>query len=625
MKRIQNTVKFLFVTLILIACSSETDVTQTATKTPTIEPAFIPESETVMFRQIDEPSIDTSQYPNLWTQIDKTDIAIYSYNFSIADYAYDKDGSLWMVGGFGVLHRMPSGEQTIYSIKNGLSRQFFTHVAVSPTGEIWVGGIDNALFRFDGSQWIDEGEKLPSPYDDRTGWLCYSTNISGIDFGPDGSAWVMNGGIEIYTQTYGQWVNIPFPKEMLPFAGGGGCPRGLRVLAEDNITIMRNGCCENPPVGYHFDGEKWEENTDYFVVEELLAKRHPALNDKQNQLLDSNSYNSPEKLLPFSLYPTQDHRYSITSDTDGVVWINQGLDIYNNSLGFFKDVGRKVEYVGDSIWTSPWSGNVDVSQSMVVDFDADIYYYQEEKNPNRLEWIIENSEIGKIDVSHAAVGKNNHVWIVSPQEGLILVDHGNVEIIGRVPSIFATSQLGGVYVFQDGRIWVGSAGSIWEYQDGDWRQYIIPSTQELFTHFFEDHTGDVYGATDTSVYTFQKDGYVSHKFMNQNARTLVASEKEDCRYYKHYSTCPTSMLIESSGDLYKAVYLGSQIDGSIIYINNRLASKLKDGKWKSFFFNTFEITSATVDKSGYIWLLSYSDGLFRLDSDAFDAYQEILH
>ena len=45
-------------------------------------------------------------------------------------------------------------------------------------------------------------EFLP-PFDDRTDWICYSRLISGIDFGPDGSAWVMNNGIEIYHQVVG--------------------------------------------------------------------------------------------------------------------------------------------------------------------------------------------------------------------------------------------------------------------------------------------------------------------------------------------------------------------------------------------------------------------------------------
>lgn len=158
------------------------------------------------------------------------------------DYVAAKDGSLWMAGGFGVIHQDARGQQTQYSIKNGLPNNFFNVIAISPKGEVWIGGNNNALFRFDGKQWIDEGEKLPPPFDDSDNWLCYSKDIHGIDFGPDGSAWVMNGGIEIYRQAYGQWINIPFPKNILPTAGGGACPEGMRVKAEDDITIKIGPC-----------------------------------------------------------------------------------------------------------------------------------------------------------------------------------------------------------------------------------------------------------------------------------------------------------------------------------------------------------------------------------------------
>ena len=64
-----------------------------------------------------------------------------------------------------------------------------------------------------------------------------------------------------------------------------------------------------------------------------------------------------------------------------------------------------------------------------------------------------------------------------------------------------------------------------------------------------------------------------------------------------------------------------QDDGSLIYINNRVVARLEDGETKSFFFDSFELNSATVDNYGNIWLWSITDGLFRLDADCFDAYQ----
>ena len=601
-----------------------------ATETPTIEPTHSPQLETVIFQQTGEGNLVAFPYPNLWTRIDKSDITIYPYDV-ISDYTYDKDGSLWIVGGFGVLHRKSNGEQTVYSIKNGLSRQFFTRVAISPTGEVWVGGTDNALFRFDGAQWIDEGKKLPSP-ENQKGWLCASLDISGIDFDVDGSAWIMNNGINIYTQVYGQWVNFPFPKNLLPIAGGGGCPIGLRVLSENDITIMRSGCCMNPPVGYHFDGEKWEDNTNYSIVEELLFNRHQVNLDEFYTSLRSIQYNtsvfsdylsfSKDNLLHPYLYPRKYEPYLITSDKTGVVWINEGVELYNNSSGTFDTLQHKSK---DGSWTATWREDPDLPQSALFDFGTQIIYYQEERRPYLLDWVFRDSDIGWTDTSHAAIGKDNQVWVVSRQDGVMLVDHGNIKTIDRIPDVLATSQLGGVYIFQDGRLWIGSTGEIWEYQNGNWRQYIIPNTEELFTDFVEDGNGIVYGATDTSVYRFENETYSSKQFVNQVNKTLVESDEADCIVHKHYATCPTDIFSNLSGDFYKSAYLGIQDNGTVFYVNNRIIAKFENEKWKSFFFDTFTIDSATVDKNGYVWLFSNLDGLFRLAPDTFDAYQEILH
>lgn len=243
--------------LVVSGCNQCTPCIQSATGTPleltpttltinpTITPTEVPsQPETIQFEPIKNDSTHPGQVNttlNLWTKIGKEKISTYAINW-LTDYTYDKTGALWIVGGFGVIKRDLEGKQTQYSIKNGLPKNFFTRIAVSPAGDIWIGGADNALFRFDGAHWIDEGERIPPPFDDSTHYLCYSKDITGIDFDPEGSVWVMNSGIEIYRQAYGQWINVPFPKELLPVAGGGACPVGMRVKSERDITIKLSIC-----------------------------------------------------------------------------------------------------------------------------------------------------------------------------------------------------------------------------------------------------------------------------------------------------------------------------------------------------------------------------------------------
>jgi len=248
-------ITILLLWLLLSGCSThsattspvQTEITPNTEATPSYSSKASSSTIETIYLESVENNPDSfypelGDYPNLWTQIREDDITIYPFDW-LADYTYDENGSLWMVGGFGVIKRDLDGHQIWYSMRNGLPSNSFSRVAVSPSGEVWIGGSNNTLFRLEGEKWVNEGEKLPLPFDDRTQlYVCYSKTITGIDFGPDGSVWVMNAGIEIYRHVYGQWINFPFPKEILPAAGGGACPLGIRVQADDNITIKLSPC-----------------------------------------------------------------------------------------------------------------------------------------------------------------------------------------------------------------------------------------------------------------------------------------------------------------------------------------------------------------------------------------------
>jgi ligand-binding sensor domain-containing protein len=239
--RIRHSFQMMMIALmaLLLGCSSAQKYSDVK-ETPTIQNPLQPSSsEGTAVIQLDGET--SRSLPNLWTGMKREKISFHPFDY-VSDFAYQKDGTLWIVGGFGVLRNPMSGQQTWYSIKNGLPRNFFTTIAVSPTNEVWIGGTENALFRFNGQQWIDEGVKLPPPFDDRSHYVCYSKTISGIDFDEDGTVWVMNNGIEVYAQAHGGWLNFPFPKDLLPFAGGGACPVGIRAKSDKEITIELSPC-----------------------------------------------------------------------------------------------------------------------------------------------------------------------------------------------------------------------------------------------------------------------------------------------------------------------------------------------------------------------------------------------
>ena len=653
--------KFLLPVLIAImvmGCSSlpvgtpKAAITPTQEAIPTVEATqAVPQTETTNLNWL---GVDTAGYftPNLWTKINKDKITIYPYN-RLSDFTYDRDGSLWMAGGFGVIHKTADGKQDWYSVKNGLPNNFFTTVAISPKGEVWVGGTNNALFRFDGKQWIDEGEKLPAPFDTATHWLCYSKDMYGIDFGPDGSAWVMNGGIEIYRQAYGEWVNIPFPKAVLPNAGGGGCPEGIRVRADNDITIKIGAITDQKvPSGITFDGQTWKfsYNANFEAVDELLAARRLPRDTQPAPVIGAIQWSADwpfdnevllDKVLAFyGRPPTQ-----ITVDKNGLIWLKGPFSgqLFNNEKGAFQDAGFHLAKTGDAALTT----------SDVLGFGTDVILHAPGKS-----WRI--GDFGVFSTSYS-IDNQDRVWAYdssrvrsddaccakySPGKGLVMFDHGDISSLGSVPDYFFDRNAGGVIHLSDQRTWVGGAGMIWEFQNGQWRELVVSEsdqvlTDQVFTQFTEDNHGVVYGATDTTVYKFVGNDYTKTALVRQLSKPIVVSQDgkpSDCSFHIRYivaADCPNrslAYLMDSADALrqydaaynYKSRLLSVQADGSVIYINSHLIAKFENGHWKSFLFDTFSIDSATVDHDGNIWVLSGSDGLFRLASDIFDDYQGLI-
>jgi hypothetical protein len=636
-----STRKYLFpafIALIAVSCISQPIGIPTVTPADTERaPATAEATSTIeATNSVPQPEITSlnwigpylPHFPNLWTKISKDKISIYPYNW-LEDYAYDRDGSLWMVGSFGVIHKKLDGSQAWYSVKNGLLNNYFTAIAISPKGEVWIGGKNNALFRFDGNQWIDEGEKLPPPLDNATNWLCYSKDIHGIDFGPDGSTWVMNGGIEIYRQAYGQWVNLPFLKSVLPNAGGGGCPKGIRARSDDDITIKIGAITDQKvPSGIHYDGQTWKftYNANFEAVDELLAIRHQPPASQQPPVIGKIQW-SPDWPIDenalLNLSPT-----GITADKNGVIWLQGSYSgqLFTNENSAFHDAGLQLGQWDDAL----------VKTSEALGFGNSVLFYAPGKS-----WRINDAGVFSAFFS---IDKQGRVWSYEPSgdkgsgKGLVMVDHGDVTSMGHAPDYLFEKNVGGVIHLSDGRVWVGGAGVIWEFNQEHWREIAVPKTDQLFTHFAEGNNGDVYGATDTGVYKFTGNDFSDTELVSQLNKPVVVSQNgnlDDCSYHIRYNIaadCPPGTFLAFVTNLdalrqhdpkynYKARYLGVQEDGSVIYVNNHLVAKLQKEEWKSFLFDTFSIDSAAVDHTGNVWILSSAEGLFQLKADAFDDYQ----
>jgi ligand-binding sensor domain-containing protein len=226
----------------------------------------------------------------------------------------------------------------------------------------------------------------------------------------------------------------------------------------------------------------------------------------------------------------------------------------------------------------------------------------------------------------SSTGNNNRIWFYSSDQGLILVDHGDIQVVSEIPEKLYPPKIGGVYIFNDGRIWVGSTGVIWEFVSDQWRKIIIPDSDELFLFFAEASNGVFYGATDTSVYKFDDYWFSRSQFVYQDKKPAIVSDDGgfgDCSFHKNYiiaSNCSRGW--SAQGFHYRVLYLNVQDDGSVVYINNRIIAKLENEEWKSFLFDTYPIYSGTVDGKGYFWLFT-TEGIIRLAPESFNSYQGI--
>jgi len=624
---------------------------------PTYSPAFtpaptgpthtpVPFSQTSLRPAQGADAWVAPHYPELWSRLDRSFITLYPYNH-FSDFAYAPNGDLWLVGGFGVIRQTPNGQQSWYSIQEGLPVNYFKSLAIAPNGEVWVGGSENAIFRFDGQEWHDEGQFLPPPLDSRNRWLCYSRNVFGIDFDQNGQIWVANAGLELYTRQNGQWIDFGFPKDLLPDAGGGGCPIGLRVFAPDRITIARQGCCANPDMAYHFDGQTWTQDNDLTDFTSHLAARRRESTAQQYQTGYGNMGDSgfpwpfpSQRILAKGLHPLYSmfsyyDPASLSIDADGIIWINNDYDLFNNAAGVFKDLGT---LNGPPL-------KPDFSQLRLLNFPDNPILIDSALHSERFwVWFLGYTELGR-DISKRlsqetyvkaddfpglrfSLDESGQVWLYAPEQGLAVVKKDGSASLQPGPAELTLSVLGGVQPLPDGRVAVGSVGAVWIFERGAWQKWVVPDTTEKFIRFAQDTQGNLYGATDTSVYRITNGEFQQVHFVTQDIKPdiLLADPTKPPVYHKRYIEVGTAPEVINHNEFplhYRVLLLHIMPDGSILYANSHVLALFDSKEWHSFLFEQVEFESVAVDSDGNLWAYAGNNGLLKFDLNIFQAYHGI--
>lgn len=529
-------------------------------------------------------------------------LTVYAYN-RLTDYLYAPNGDVWLIGGFGAIQQRPNGQQIWHSMQSGLPANYFQAIAVSPAGEVWVGGAENVLLRFDGRTWHDESQALRALPQDSPWWTCRSRTIFGIDFDETGQIWVANGGIHLYTQENGHWKEIPFPSTLLPIAGGGGCPTGLYVKNAQHITIVRQGCCDTPPTAYHFNGITWSQDQNISAFQEHLAARRAQTNLplKSEDLRESGLSLpfSPGQLLPFLLTPlwplgdsVRIHRFgelTLALDEQGTLWLNDHNTLFSNRNGRFEqeDLPMHGEWDGINFDTARWldfPGNpvILTSEGRAIEFSR---WFWGETEPGKDYAPLMSAQAAEWNAPWLYFTRDlqGRVWFYLPGEGLVMSENGQFTVYPG-PQDLTLAASGGVYALDDGRILVGTRGAIWVFERGQWQKWEFSDTTDIFWCFTKDAHGILYAATDTSVYQMTSNGYTRWEF-----------------------PMPADSLPP------RALLLTALTDGRILYVNSFIVAQRQRNEWRGHLFERVNFSSAALDSEGILWVYSGYNGLLRFD------------
>ncbi len=613
----------LLLLLGLFGCSSKTTPTATPTqRTSTPSATGTPESPTATITatviatatqfvfgisalQNQTPGQDTAAVnvaPHSWTMIDKDKITLYSADAWWDDYAYEKNGGVWIVGAFGVIHKETSGKTTWYSMKNGLPVNYFRAVAISPKNEVWIVGFNNSILRFDGKAWVAEGAAFAGVPNIRN-VPCDQREIVGIDFDENGAPWIVNAVFGLYTQKNGQWVNVPLGENIArQFPNERPCALGLRVKSEHEITIEIGTCCSTSPTAYHYDGKAWSRDEDYSAVTALLTARHtsPITGEAEPLIYDNHHYDTykdqlsgiinPKTFLPPELgYPMRFESESVSRDRfwmaidqNNVMWLHEEAnDFYNNASGEFK------------LYPKNYNGEyAEQKDSALLSFGSEAWYFQDGKIP--LNWRVVPGQaglsavFGNLGGIYPSIDSQNRFWFYHPVKGMAIANNGNINFLGAINPQLSDLVMRQVLPLRDGRVLIESAGVLWMLDGKNWEKWVLPDKNERFPYMSEGKDGMIYVSDNTGVYRIDPQS-------------------------KHFTA--SIFGAEKPYQVVKLFHL--EDDGTAYYVNNHIVARFDGKSWRSFLFDTVDIEAAAIDKDKALWIYTNGNGMLRLVPDAF--------
>ena len=481
---------------------------------------------------------------------------------NIAALAEDRAGGLW-VGGNGGLHCLRNGQDTLYTVAQGLSNNVVRSLVLDNSGGLWIG-TNGGLNRWERGQFTHlttqqglSSDVVYSLYQSRSGVLWIGT-ANGLN------RW-QGGVLTSFTTTHllaGHKVRAIYEDH-----SGNlwiGTNQGLHVFRHGLVTTdARLSGQAVTSIHEDRDGMVWVGSTDGLVRI-----------TKQGQFAKDEQINSAV--------------WCVSEDSNGGLWVGTRdagvIRLGNSSL---------MTYLVDSVSNqSTWALYEDHQQRLWTGTSVGLSRWSD----GRLLTVIPRKRLNGYDVSALAEDGSGSLWIGTDSDGLRRYRDGKLTAY-RTGQGLSHNDVRALYYDQQGDLWIGtSGGGLNRFHQGVFTVYTTKNglANDVVRAVLRDHAGFVWAGTNQGLTRFGHGQAVTYTTENGLCHDVVLSLQEG-----------------QDGSLWVGTAAG--------------LNRLKEGRWTAYTTRqglTSDVIYAMLeDRQGHLWM-SGTKGISRLNLREFEEYSD---
>jgi len=123
------------------------------------------------------------------------------YADEMTDFVASETGELWVTTRFGVLH-FTGRAWEVFDRKNGLPTEYFTRVAMDPSGSLWFATFDGVVVSLASGKWTTYGMEKGLP----------ANAVEDLALDAGGNPWIVTRSGEVAHFVQGAWARMDLPR-----------------------------------------------------------------------------------------------------------------------------------------------------------------------------------------------------------------------------------------------------------------------------------------------------------------------------------------------------------------------------------------------------------------------------